>query len=398
MRVHIDFYTIFVVRLTNQIIMKIPRILENSIYSKLLKGNHVVILYGARQVGKTTLAQSIIDKIKVKTLSINADQIKYADIFSSRDLNKIKGLVHGYDLLFIDEAQRIPDIGINLKIMKDELKPLKILVTGSSSFELSNIISEPLTGRSWTFKLFPVAVCELCSFMTPFDLKNKLEELLIYGSYPEVLTTVNIQDKQKLLEEIGISYLYKDVFEITNIKYHRKVQDLLKLLSFQIGQEVSINELSNTLAISRDAVERYLDLLEKSFVIFRLTGFSKNLRREVKKSNKFYFYDLGIRNLLIDNFKPLKDRNDTGHLWENFIIAERMKCLSYTNKRYSAYFWRLQTGAEIDYVEECGGALFGYEIKYKQSVVRPPESWTTAYKNSQFQCINQENYLEFVNG
>ncbi|OFY67595.1 MAG: AAA family ATPase [Bacteroidetes bacterium RIFCSPLOWO2_02_FULL_36_8] len=376
--------------------MNITRIIENSICDKLLKSNKVVILYGARQVGKTTLSNSIMDKLKMKTLSINADQIKYADILSSRDIDKIKGLVDGYELLFIDEAQRIPDIGINLKIITDELKLLKLLVTGSSSFELSNNVSEPLTGRSWTFKLFPVAVCELASFQTPFELKNKVSELMVYGSYPEILTTINTQEKQKLLEEIGLSYLYKDVFQISTIKYQRKVQELLKLLSFQIGQEVSINELSNTLSISRETVERYLDLLEKSFVIFRLTGFSNNLRREVKKTIKFYFYDLGIRNLLIDNFKPLEHRNDTGHLWENFIIAERMKFLSCTGKRYSSYFWRLQTGAEIDYIEEYDGGLFGYEIKYSKTVERPPASWSMAYKNSQFQCVNKENFLEFV--
>lgn len=376
--------------------MYINRAYEKAIAEKLNRSGKIIIVYGTRQLGKTTLVEHILSHLELKTLSVNADQQKYIDVLSSRDLNKLRSLIHGYDLLFIDEAQRIPDIGINLKILTDEMPELKVIASGSSSFDLANKISEPLTGRKWVFTLYPISVIELHKIYNRFEINNKLEELLIYGGYPEVVTTINNNEKRELLEEIGRSYLYKDIIELTNLKYQFKIKDLLRLLAFQIGSEVSINELCNNLDMNRETVERYINLLEKTYVIFRLPGFSRNLRKEVKKMDKYYFYDLGIRNYIIDNFKSLKDRNDIGALWENFIISERKKYLSYNKIYASTYFWRTYTGAELDYIEERDGKLLGYEIKYKKTNLRPPKTWSETYQNSEYKLINKENYLDFI--
>lgn len=366
------------------------------IKEKIRNTNKVLIIYGARQVGKTTLAKQIIKELDYETLFVNADQEKYIDMFSSRDLEKMKSLVSDKELLFIDEAQRIPEIGINLKILIDEMPRLKIIATGSSSFDLANKVSEPLTGRAWSFTLFSLSAAEIKNQYGDFELDNFLENLLIYGAYPEVFTTINLAQKEELLKEIGRSYLYKDALDLLTIKQARKIKDLLKLLSFQVGFEVSILELANSLDLSRETVEKYIDLLEKSFVIFRLGGFSRNLRKEVTKMDKIYFYDLGIRNMLIDNFKPLKDRNDVGQLWENFLIIERMKILSYRNISASVYFWRTYSGAELDYVEERSGKLFGYEFKYGRKKKRTPKTWLETYKNSGYEAVNRENWKQFL--
>ena len=333
----------------------IKRFISSPILDKLQKSDKIVIVYGARQVGKTTLAEKIIKKLKLKTLKINADEKKYHDILSSRDLNKMKSLVSGYELLFIDEAQRIENIGINLKILADGIRNLKIIVTGSSSFELANKIKEPLTGRTWTYNLYPLSFLELSDTYNEFELKELLENFLVFGSYPEIFTTENFMNKTKLLEETSTSYLYKDILELESIKKSDKIHKLLKLLSFQIGNEVSINELANKLDLNNETVSRYIDLLEKSFIIFRLSALSKNPRKEITKKDKIYFYDLGVRNILIDNLNFLSDRNDVGQLFENFLVIERMKKMKYQEKSFSGYFWRAFTGSEIDYIEEKAG-------------------------------------------
>lgn len=376
--------------------MKINRALMPQISEKIKTGNKAIIIYGARQIGKTTMSRQIIGELKYKTLSINADQEKYTDIMSSRDLEKMKSLVSGYELLFIDEAQKIPDIGINLKILADEMPKLKIIATGSSSFDLANKISEPLTGRTWSFTLYSLSIMELADHYTDFELDGLLENLLVYGSYPEVFTTINLNEKGNLLKEIGRSYLYKDALDLLTVKQAKKVKDLLKLIAFQIGSEVSILELANSLNLSRETVEKYIDLLEKSFVIFRLGGFSRNLRKEVTKMDKIYFYDLGIRNMLIDNFKPLKDRNDVGQLWENFLMIERIKVLAYENISASPYFWRTYSGAELDYIEEREGKLFGYEFKLGNKKSRIPKTWLETYPNSSYEIINRDNWKNFL--
>ena len=375
--------------------MYIKRIISDKIIDKLSKTNKVIVIYGARQTGKTTLSKQILNQLNLKSLYVNADQMKYHDVFSSKDVNKIRSVVMGYDLILIDEAQRIPDIGINLKIIHDEIPEIKLLVTGSSSLDLASKVTEPLTGRKQVFPLYPIAISELKSLYNNFEINDKLEELLIYGSYPEVFTTINHNEKKDILEEISSSYLFKDIFELLNLRYRNKIYDLLRMLAFQVGSEVSVHELSNSLKINRETVENYLNLLEQSFIIFKIRGFSKNLRKEVSKMNKYFFYDLGIRNYLINNFNPLKLRNDLGQLWENFLFIERKKYLEYNKISTNQYFWRTYTGTELDYVEERNGILTGYEFKLKKTRKQPPKTWLETY-NADYKFINRENYLEFI--
>jgi len=374
----------------------IKRILLNRIIHKFKTSQKVIVLYGARQTGKTTFARQVIKETKYKTLSINADIGKYNNILSSRNLEKLKHLTNGYELLFIDEAQRIQDIGINLKILSDEIPELKILVTGSSSLDIAQNISESLTGRKQVYYLYPFSLEEIKLDKTNFELEQQFEEQMIFGLYPEVYLSKNIDEKIDLLTEITSSYLYKDVLELANIKHPRKLNDLLRLLAFQIGSEVAINELSRSLKINQETVERYLDLLEKSFVIFRLSGFSKNLRKEIRKRDKFYFYDLGVRNTIIENYNYLNKRNDVGGLWENFVIIERLKFLEFNKIRANTFFWRTYTGAELDYIEETNGLLNGYEIKYNKIKLKAPKTWIDTYENATFKGISKTNFLDFV--
>ena len=376
--------------------MYIPRAISTLIIEKLTSSHKGIIIYGARQVGKTTLVNDIIKKLHLHTLVINGDQSRFIDIITSRNLSKIKSLVSGYELLFIDEAQRIPEIGINVKIILDNLTKLKVLVTGSSSLDLASKISEPLTGRVWSYHLYPISFLELSQFKNRAELDDNLEERLIYGSYPEIFSYGNDVKKREYLQMISDAYLYRDLIEFGDIKNSSKIRGLLKLLAFQIGSEVSLTELGNTLDMSKDTVSRYIDLLEKSFIVFRLEGFSRNLKKEVTRMDKIFFYDLGIRNILIDNLKPLKDRNDSGFLWENFLLLERMKRNSSKQDFVSDYFWRTHTGAELDYVEEKNGTLYGFEFKFGGKIAKVPAGWTKAYPESKFQCINRNNYLDFI--
>lgn len=376
----------------------IPRLIESELHKRLINSNKVVLLYGARQVGKTTLANQILSKIDGKVLRIDADQTPMYEVLSSRDLTKLKGLVSGYDYLFIDEAQRITDIGINLKILHDNLPNLRILITGSSALELANRITEPLTGRTWTYKLFPIAAAEWQKYtdINNFELGTLIETWMRFGLYPEVLQFDNYTDKRQYLEELSSAYLYKDILAITNIRYPEKLKQLLKLLAFQIGNLVSIHELANTLQVNRDTVINYIDLLEKSFVIFRLSGFSRNLRKEITSMDKIYFYDLGIRNALIENFSEIQFRQDKGALWENFLLSERMKKLEYNKTYANTYFWRTHSGAELDYIEEMDGQLYGYEFKWKKKKAKAPQTWLDTYTHSHFQFIDRDSFTDFI--
>lgn len=375
--------------------MDIDRLIKPQIIADLKQQRKVVLLYGPRQAGKTTLSKHIVQEIGLKTLMINADQSKYIDVLSSRDLGKLRSLVAGYELLFIDEGQRIPEIGINLKILHDELPGLKILVTGSSSFLLSGRVSESLAGRKKIYTLLPLSMQELAVTNNLYELKDQLEERLVFGSYPEVIKTISNSGKEDYLRDISSSFIFKDILELEMIKYPMKIRDLLKLLAYQVGSQVSLHELGIKLGLNRETVERYLFLLEQSFVIFKLPAFSHNPHKEISKSQKYYFYDTGIRNILIDNMKYLNDRNDTGALWENFIIAERRKYLLYNQKNASCYFWRTYAGTEIDYVEESHGKYFAYEIKSRKSQTRIPASWSSEY-GSDYLNINRDNFLEFI--
>lgn len=374
----------------------IARFLKNQILERIQQSSKIVLLYGSRQVGKTTLVKELLKELPYKTLQINADNREYSDVLSSRDSGKLRRLVSGYELVFIDEAQRISDIGINLKIIHDEIPEVKIVATGSSSFELANIVQEPLTGRTWTFTLYPISLGELCAKHNLFELDQRLEEFLLFGMYPEVFSYPGITDKLQFLKELSASYLYKDILELGDVRHSRKVHDLLRLLAYQIGSTVSLNELGRQLEMNKDTVARYIDLLEKAFIVFRLPGYSRNLRKEVVKMDKIYFYDLGVRNAVIDNFNALNARNDIGQMWENFLVAERLKHNAYRNHFANRYFWRTYTGAELDYLEESGGQLAGYEFKWGSKTANPPQSWVEAYSEATFRCINRENYAEFV--
>ncbi|MEO6759555.1 MAG: ATP-binding protein, partial [Saprospiraceae bacterium] len=329
------------------------------------------------------------------TLSVNADQLRYNEVFASRDLNAMQELIGSKTLLFIDEAQNIPDIGINLKILHDEMPQLKIIVTGSSSFELANRLQEPLTGRTKTYRLYPISAQEIIRHTSVFEFKNQIESLLIYGMYPEILGTTAKEEKIDRLNELTSAYLYKDILQLSGIKYGDKIRKLLQLLAFQVGNTVSINEMARALELSQETVANYIDLLEKGFVIFRLSGYSGNLRKEVVKMNKIYFYDLGVRNNLINNFNPIDLRNDVGFLWENFLVVERMKKNHYNRIRVNPYFWRTYTGAELDYVEEANGLLSGFEMKWGKPAPAPA-AWLDAYPNTRFECITRENFLDFI--
>jgi len=376
--------------------MFIPRALSETIKERLAVSNKVIILYGPRQSGKTTLVNNILESVSEKIVAINADEKKYIDVLSSRDFNKMRLLVEKADILFIDGAQRIPDIGINLKILHDQMPSLKIIATGSSSFELASKIKEPLTGRTHTFILYPIAFHELRQIENTSDIQSRIEEFLIYGTYPEIFSLPTLIEKQQYLRELSSSYLYKDIFELTSIKHSSRLDALLRLLAFQIGSQVSLSELGNSLNMSKDTVASYIDLLEKAFVIFRLPGFSRNLRKEVVKMDKIYFYDLGIRNTIIDNYNSLEFRDDHGKLWENFIISERKKYLSYTMNFKNFYFWRTYTGAELDYVEEGSGKLSGIEIKWSVRNKKAPASWLETYKNATYEEINKMNFIDFI--
>lgn len=375
--------------------MNIERTSIKNIEKSLLNDKKIVVLYGARQTGKTTLSKALLGKIQGKVLRINADELKYIDVFSSRDFSKMQLLLEGSDVLFIDEAQRIPDLGINLKIIYENMPNLKILVTGSSSFDLANSVNEPLTGRTSTFKLFPISLQELKGTTNVFDIQSRLEEFMVYGLYPALLQYANASEKEKYLLELSNSYLYKDVLELSNIRNSSQINNLLKLLAFQIGNLVSVNELAQNLGMSQETVASYIDLMEKSFIVFRLSGYSKNLRKEINKRDKIFFWDLGVRNSLINNFAPLNLRNDTGTLWENFMIVERLKYLSNNNQFVTPYFWRTYTGAELDYVEEKNGTLTAFEIKYKKAIKKAPQTWIDNYGNN-FDCITRDNFWEYV--
>jgi uncharacterized protein len=375
--------------------MIFQRKIKNPIINCLRNRDKVVIIYGPRQAGKTTLSKIIIDELGLKTLSINADQLKYIDVLSSRDLNLLKSLVAGYEFLFIDEGQRVPEIGINLKILHDEIPELKILVTGSSSFLLSERITESLTGRKDVFTLLPVSSGELSQYLNDFEIRDKLNEYLVYGQYPEVLNTENNFDKENYLREISESYIYKDILELENIKYPLKIRDILRLLAFQAGSQVSVHEIGKQLNLNNATVERYLHLLEQSFIIFKLEAFSTNPRKEISKSRKWFFYDNGIRNVFADNFNAMSHRNDAGALWENYIISERRKKLVFERQPFQSFFWRTLNGSEIDYVEKSGDQLFGYEIKFAKARRNPPKTWQELYGEN-FHCITGKNYLDFI--
>jgi hypothetical protein len=365
--------------------------------NKYLKPNKALIIFGPRQVGKTTLLQHFLKNTNLKYKLDSGDNIRTQNLFASQNFDTILEYAKGYDLIAIDEAQQIKNVGIALKILVDQVPGLSIIATGSSSFDLLQSVGEPLTGRKTTLTLYPVAQLELLKKYNKYELQEKLEEFLLFGSYPEVICAKTKQEKITLLTELVDSYLLKDILTPENIKKSETLLNLVKLLAFQVGQLVSHNELATKLRIDIKTVSRYLDLLEKSFVICKLGGFSRNLRNEIMTKNKYYFLDLGVRNAVIAHFNPLDMRNDVGQLWENFIFIERTKRNAYKRFYGSTYFWRTYQGQEIDFIEDCENQLNAFETKWsKRKKVTIPSSWKTNYPKATFHVITPENYLDFL--
>jgi len=362
-----------------------------------LEPNKVLIIYGPRRVGKTTLLQAYLSRTRLKYKSAVGDDVPTQRLLSSRNVNLIKEYLEGYELFALDEAQYIPNIGQALKIIVDQIPGIHVFVTGSSSFELAGQVSEPLTGRKRMLKLYPFAQTELLSLHNRFELRQELEERLIFGSYPDVVTARTNKARIEAASEIANSYLIKDILAFERVRNSGKIWDLLKLLAFQVGSEVSHNELSRSLGVDVKTVQRYIDLLEKSFVLYRLCGFSRNLRKEVTQKAKYFFLDNGIRNAIIAQFNPLDQRDDVGQLWENFMTIERIKYLTYASEVANLYFWRTYSQQEIDLVEERGKQLDGYEFKWSpKKAVKAPHEWINNYPGASFTVVTRENYQKIV--
>ncbi|MBU4098502.1 ATP-binding protein [Patescibacteria group bacterium] len=375
---------------------KIDRYIKNNIVEKL-QPNKVVVLYGPRQVGKTTLVKEILENVKEKYLFLNGENRSVQKWLSCQEVDIFKQYIGNNKLLVIDEAQKIPNIGLNLKLIVDHFDGIKVLATGSSSFELANQVGEPLVGRKWQFTLYPISQLELKAYENRGETDNKLESKLIYGSYPDVVKEDDFAQKRDILNEIVDSYLYRDLLEFNEIKKSQKIIDILKNIAFQIGGEVSLQELGNSVSLNLRTVEKYLDLLEKTFVVKRVYGFSRNLRKEITKMSKFYFFDNGVRNAIIQNFNTLDLRNDIGQLWENYLFMERLKKNEYKKIRSNIYFWRTYDKKEIDLIEEREGKLFGFEFKYGENKkVKPPKGWLETYKEAEFEVISKGSYLDFI--
>ena len=373
----------------------IPRFYDN--IGKLIKPQKVLVIYGPRRVGKTTLLKNYLKQTSFKYKLEVGDNIRIQHILSSQDFTQILDFAEGYELIAIDEAQQIPGIGMGLKIIVDQIPSIRVIATGSSSFDLADQIGEPLTGRKTTITLYPIAQLELLQLYNKHELKEKLPEFLIFGSYPEVIIAKTNKEKINILEEIVNSYLLKDILSLEKVKGSKILLDLLKLLAFQIGNEVSLNELANSLSIDVKTVARYLDLLEKTFVIVRIGGFSRNLRSEITSKAKYFFLDNGIRNGVISQFNSIDERSDIGQLWENFVVIERLKKHSYKSIYGNTYFWRTYGQQEIDLVEERDGHFFGYEFKWSvKNKVKPPKDWLTNYPESKFSLVTPDNYLDFI--
>ncbi|MEZ5041898.1 MAG: ATP-binding protein [Saprospiraceae bacterium] len=374
----------------------LDRIIEAQILESLVP-NKVIVLIGPRRVGKTILIEQILEKIDEPYLLMSGEDITVLELLKRRSVQNYTNLLQGKRFLIIDEAQKIPEIGNILKLMIDQIKGLKILVTGSSAFDINNYTGEPLTGRKITYNIFALSEQELDQAENIFEKKDNLHERLVYGNYPELLQLNENAKKAEYLREIVSSYLLKDILAFENIRNADKIFDLLRMIAFQIGGEVSIQELGNQLDMSKNTVDKYLDLLSKVYVIHKVNGFSKNLRKEVTKNSRWYFYDNGLRNVIIANLNPIGLRNDIGMLWENYIISERIKFQRYNKMLVNNYFWRTYDQQEIDWVEEREGKLYGYEFKWNaKKQAKAPGAWKKNYENAEFEVINPDNYLEWI--
>ena len=376
---------------------EIQRDLKAVLESKIGKGK-VLLLIGPRQVGKTTLLKNMLESVssEKKVQFWNCDESDVRQFLSEANSAKLKSFVGNSDFIVIDEAQRVKDIGLTIKLLHDSFPNVQLAVTGSSSLDLSNSINEPLTGRKFEYNLFPFSTNELVNHTSMLEEMRLLKNRLVYGFYPDVVN--NPGEEKEILTNIVNSYLYKDVFEFQDIRKSSVIEKLVQALALQVGSEVSFNELGNLLGIDTVTVQRYVDLLEKAYVIFHIRSFSRNVRNELKKSIKIYFYDNGVRNSVISNFSPVELRSDIGALWENFLISERIKNNAYHNKNAKYYFWRTTQKQEIDFIEEVEQNLFAYEFKYnpKKANSKCPLTFSNNYPNVPFDVITSENYMDFV--
>lgn len=374
--------------------------IKRSIFEQVkarIEPGKVVVIYGPRRVGKTVLLNQLAREIEGKYLLVNGQERRVRRWLGSQDSSVMKEYIRGVKVLLIDEAQYVDKIGLNLKILVDMIPDVRVVATGSASFELANQVGEPLVGRKWQFMLYPLAQLELSEVESRLETEANLESRLIFGSYPEVVLAESRDKKREILDAIVDGYIFKDLLVMENLRREDKLMSLLKLLAFQIGKEVSISELADNLNMSFHTVERYLYLLEQVFVILRVGGFSRNLRKEVVKNARYYFYDNGVRNAVIENFNPLSLRNDVGQLWENYLFIERLKKRKYTHLWANSYFWRTYDRKEIDLVEEREGRLYGYEFKWgRNKKVKPPKDWLAVYPEASFEVVDRDNYLEFI--
>lgn len=373
----------------------IERRLTNVI-SSLLTNQKVMLVYGARRVGKTVLIRQVSEKYAGKTLFLNGEDASTEVMFRERTAAHYRQLLSGVDLLIIDEAQNIPEIGKILKLIVDDVENIQVIASGSSSFDLRNQTGEPLVGRSYTFHLSPLSAEEWLTQIPAAQLYMDLEERLVYGNYPELLSIKSFGQKQMYLSELAQSYLLKDILTLDGIKNSSKMYNLLRLVAFQMGSEVSYDELGKHLSLSRNTVEKYLDLLAKTFVIYRLPAYSRNPRKEVSKAGKWYFYDNGIRNAVIGDFRPLAIRQDVGALWESYMISERMKLNDNRHDTSMYYFWRTYNGQEIDLIEERNGELKAFEFKWGDKKPKCPSSFKDNYPDVPFTSVNKSNFIDFV--
>jgi predicted AAA+ superfamily ATPase len=362
----------------------------------LVAPGKVVVIYGPRRVGKTTLLRHFIAETNINALMVTGEDITVREYLASQSVAKLQAFVGHASTLIVDEAQAVPAIGVNLKLLVDHVPTLSIIASGSSSFDLARQTGEPLTGRRHTMSLLPLAQLELSAVEAPHDTRANLEQRLRFGSYPEVVLMRSDSDRERYLRELVGAYLFKDILQHEGIRKADKLTRLLQLLAFQIGKQVSLTELGGQLGMSKNTVERYLDLLEKVFVVYSRPGFSRNLRKEIAKTRRYFFVDTGIRNALINNFNLLTLRDDVGALWENYIMAERMKANLYGGRDVSSYFWRTYDHKEIDLVEEADGSLHGFEVKWPPAPAIAPSAWTQAYPKATYDVIHRENYLDFI--
>ncbi len=368
-----------------------PRLLEKTIKEKMGTGKAIIVT-GARQVGKTTLIKKILEGQRF--LFLDGDDPSVRRLLKNPNFEEIKAILGDYKIVFIDEAQRIENIGITLKIIADRLKDIHLFVSGSSSFNLGNKINEPLTGRKWEYNLYPIAWEEYENSVGFLQAEQQLNLRLVYGFYPEVLN--NPGNEREILKNLVGSYLYKDILAFAEIRKSEILDDLLLALALQVGNEVSYNELAQTVGVNKTTIQKYIDILEKAFIVFRLRSFGRNLRTEIKKSRKIYFYDNGILNTIMGNFTLPANRRDVGALWENFLISERIKQIEYKQIYSRGYFWRTKQQQKIDFVEEREGKIFGFEFKWSpQAKVKIPQLFLKTY-NADVKVIDRNNFREFV--